>query len=135
MQDADAWENGPPPSDDSSPESSDSSHPFDDSSPQSDDSSATSNVPKVENPTPPSDDSGPDDDEEEEVCFNELFDSFSSQWLTTQLTHRVSLEASNAFWVSAMNHIPRIFELKKSEGIKGKIPQFMQENKHIKFHF
>ena len=84
-----------------------------------------------QNLSPPPDDSGPDDDgveeeEEEEETFLDLFENFSRQWLHTQLTHHVSLTASNAFWTLAMKLIPHLFEVKTREGIKHKIPQFLQ---------
>ena len=77
--------------------------------------------------SPPSDPSDPEEEEEEgNESFKDLLEFFSRQWLQTQLTHKVSLAASNSFWLLAMQNIPRIMELKNIEGHKRKIPQFMQ---------
>ena len=106
-----------PPSDDSGP---------DEPSDREIDSSIHSGE-LIPHPTPPSDDSGPDEEEEEEEDnFRNLFETFSMKWTNTQVTHSVSLSAANSFWMTAMEFIPRLMELKRLEGVKHKIPQFLQ---------
>lgn len=60
-----------------------------------------------------------------------MFHSFSKKWLETQLTHHVSLAASNSFWKLAFKHVYDILELKRMEEVKRKIPQFLQVRKNI----
>ena len=72
-----------------------------------------------------------DDDEDEENSFESLFLSFSNQWLHTQLTHHVSLAASNDFWKLSFKYVSKILEFKFNEGVKSKIPQFLQIRKNI----
>lgn len=79
-------------------------------------------------------DDGDGDEEEgneEEIDFESTFFSFSKEWLNTQLTHRVSLTASNCFWKLALKYIPKIHELKTAENIKKKIPQYLQVKKNL----
>ena len=81
---------------------------------------------------PPSDDpSLHSSDEEEPDNFNSLFSSFSKQWVNAQLTHKVSLAAANSFWGLSFKYLKDIFHLKNTEGIKKKIPQFIQVRKNI----
>ena len=68
---------------------------------------------------------------EEEESFESLFTSFSNQWQHAQLTHHVSLAASNNFWKLSFDYVPKILELKKAEKLKKKIPQFYQVRKNI----
>lgn len=69
--------------------------------------------------------------QDESDSFESLFSSFSQQWLDAQLTHNVSIAASNYFWKLAFNHVSQIESLKASEGIKRKIPQFLQVRKNL----
>ena len=77
------------------------------------------------------DESDEDDDEDEDISFNSLFYSFSKQWLNAQLNHNVSLAASNSFWNLAFKYVSKLHELKETENIKRKIPQFMQIRKNL----
>ena len=73
----------------------------------------------------------PSEGEEEEWTFDSLFNSFSKQWLQTQLTHHVSLAASNDFWKLAFSYVSQIHELKQQENSTSKIPQFLQIRKNM----
>ena len=76
-------------------------------------------------PMPPSDDSGPEEGRDED-SYKDVMQQFSEEWLQTQLTHHVSLSATNAFWRVSMNFIPKIMELRNAELINRKVPQFNQ---------
>lgn len=78
--------------------------------------------------SPPSGDSGDDGDENN---YATLFRSFSEKWLNTQLTHYVSLTATNAFWRLALEFIPPVMETRKKESIHRKIPQFVQVRRNL----
>ena len=109
----------PPPSDDSEPDKGE------------EEEGDIPNPPPITPPRPPRSPSPPPppsgtDEEEEDDSFLTVFQAFSREWLQTQLTHQVSLSASNSFWVLAMKYIPGIHELKTAERIQHKIPQFMQ---------
>ena len=79
-----------------------------------------------------SDDNDPDPDhDEEEQSFDSLFETFSEQWLQAQLTHHVSLAASNDFWKLSFKYVSEIIEMKRQENINKKIPQFLQIRKNI----
>ena len=77
------------------------------------------------------DDSGDNDVEQDENSFAEMLKSFSNEWLHVQLTHHVSLSATNAFWGLTLKHFQQLMDLKEAEGIKRKIPQFGQVRKNI----
>ena len=68
-----------------------------------------------------------DDDE----SFSEMLISLANDWLQTQLTHHVSLEATNAFWRLSLKSFHKLIERKTAEGIKRKIPQFVQIRRNI----
>ena len=51
------------------------------------------------------------------------------QWLRLQLTHDVSLAATDAFWNLAMKSIPKLLHIRDVQGIKRKIPQFPNQRK------
>ena len=57
--------------------------------------------------------------------------SLSNSWLQIQLTHHVSLEATNAFWRTSLKSFHELIEKKKAEGINRKIPQYVQIRKNI----
>lgn len=85
------------------------------------------------------DDNGPQDQDEndedetdqEEETFQSFFSEFSKQWLNIQLTHHVSLAASNAFWKMSFEHIFQIYQLKAAQNVTKKIPQFLQARKNL----
>lgn len=81
-------------------------------------------------PSSPSDDTGTNSDDHQD-SFEDLFNCFSQQWLYTQLTHHVSLSATNSFWQLSMKYIPDMMEAKKRDNIKKKISQFVQVRKNI----
>ena len=81
-------------------------------------------------PPIPSSDEGSNQEEEEET-FQSLLDSFSYQWLNTQLTHQVSLAAANSVWKTSLEYVGKIFELKSKERVKKNIQQFPQIRKNI----
>ena len=70
-------------------------------------------------------------DDDDEATFESIFQSFSKQWLHSQLTHHVSLAASNSFWELSFKYITKIAELKKKDNIRKKIPQLLQVRKNI----
>ena len=90
-----------------------------------------SNQQQIEPPSSPGDPSSGGESEEEADDFKSVLDYFSKQWLQIHLTHNVSLAASNAFWKLSFNSIAYIFDLKAAEGIRKKIPQFLQFRKNI----
>lgn len=53
------------------------------------------------------------------------------QWLKLQLTHDVSLAATDAFWSLAMKCIPKLLHIRDVQGIKRKIPQFPNQRKNL----
>ena len=61
----------------------------------------------------------------------DLFQSFSKQWLHAQLSHHVSLSATNSFWALSMKYVPKLIAMKEQENIKKKVPQFVQVRKNI----
>ena len=65
----------------------------------------------------------PTDDIDVENYFN-LLQAFSKRWLSIQLTHNVSLKATDAFWKLAVNSLRKIYRARKLEKIKKNIPQF-----------
>ena len=78
------------------------------------------------------DSSDPEEDEQDvENDYVSFFNSFCKQWLHTQLTHHVSLAASNTFWKLSFENISKIFDLKRNENISRKIPQFYQIRKNF----
>ena len=96
---------------------------------------AIGGVPVLHNDDGGNDSFNEEDEEpnEEEDSFASFFDSFSRQWLNTQLTHHVSLAASNAFWKLSFNCVPKLVELQANEQVKrkSKIPQFLQVRKNL----
>ena len=72
-----------------------------------------------------------EDKDDDEDTFHSLFESFSKQWLGAQLTHHVSLTASQAFWNLAFKYGSNLNDLKTKENIKKKIPQFLQVRKNM----
>ena len=77
---------------------------------------------------------GPADSEPEESddSYNDIFRAFSNAWLETQLTHHVSLTAANKFWSLSQNYMPKLLDLRKTEHITRKVPQFPQIRNTIK---
>ena len=51
----------------------------------------------------------------------------SRQWYETQLYHKVSASAAEAFWKIAKNFWPRIVEAKQAEEVKRKTPLFQNQ--------
>ena len=83
--------------------------------------------PEQDNP----DDSESEFGDAEENSFISLFQSFSKQWLHAQLTHHVSLAASNEFWNLSFQYVSKMVEMKEKEKVRRKIPQFLQARKNI----
>lgn len=71
------------------------------------------------------------EEDDDEISFDSIFNSFSKQWLHTQLTHHVSLAASNSFWKLSFQNVAKLLELKHNEQVTRKIPQFMQVRKNL----
>ena len=53
------------------------------------------------------------------------------EWLRVQLTHDVSLAATDGFWSLAKTWIPRIFNIRNTQGIRRKFPQFQNQRKKL----
>ena len=49
------------------------------------------------------------------------------------MTHSVSLAATDAYWRLALEWMDKLFEAKRREGIKKKIPQFLNQRNNM-FH-
>ena len=73
-------------------------------------------------PESSSDDASTADDDSYQVWLK----AFSNECLHSQLTHHVSLAATNSMWNLAFKYIPKLMELKEKEGITKRIPQFVQ---------
>ena len=75
---------------------------------------------------------GPDDNEgiEDDDYYN-LLNELSRKWLAIQLTHKVSLKATDSFWKVAVAYIGKVFEAKQRQGIRRKVPQFIHQRKQI----
>lgn len=54
-----------------------------------------------------------------------MMDSFSKQWSQIQLTHHVSITASNSFWNLGFKYIGALQNIKEQERNNRKIPQFV----------
>ena len=83
-----------------------------------------------DDPDSPGDDD-PDGSEDESNTFNELFKSFSNQWVQTQLCHKVSLTAACAFWKLSFKYVKDIYDKKAAEVVTKKIPQYVTVKKNI----
>ena len=57
--------------------------------------------------------------------YFQALDSLSKLWLSIQLTHNVSLAAAYEFWKVALIRFPKLLQLKESEEITRKVPQFV----------
>ena len=55
----------------------------------------------------------------------------SQDWLSVQLTHKVSCAATNAFWKLSLKWIGRLLHSKKINRVKRKIPQFRQQRNKL----
>ena len=53
------------------------------------------------------------------------------EWLRIQLTHDVSIAATDAFWSLAIQWIGRLHRIRDIQGIKRKIPQFPNQRKKM----
>ena len=53
-----------------------------------------------------------------------ILDMFSSDWLLTEITHKVSKTGSNKLWDTAMKYIPMLIEAVAEEHYTRKIPKF-----------
>ena len=62
--------------------------------------------------------------EVEENGYIPIFTELSKQWLLTEVSHRVSKEASNEFWRLSNNLFHQMYEAKAGRGRK--IPQYCQ---------
>lgn len=75
-------------------------------------------------PSDPSSDNSSDDEEVPET-YQSLLKKMSEDWLKMQLTHHVSLTATNDFWSLAFKHIFEICSLKAEENVQKNVPQFL----------
>ena len=73
---------------------------------------------------------GNDSDTQEDNYYQLLHD-FSKKWLSLQLTHNVSLKATDAFWRVAVNSLNRIYSAKSRQGVKKRIPQFAHQRRTL----
>ena len=56
--------------------------------------------------------------------FNTVFTLLMHAWILVEIRHRVSKEASSAFWDVANKFFPLLFHARRMEKITRKIPQF-----------
>ena len=61
--------------------------------------------------------------------YMSLLEDMSKKWLFTQLHHKVSATATDAFWKIALQFWPKIIESKVKEDIKKKTPLFQNQRK------
>lgn len=57
--------------------------------------------------------------------YHEMLKEVAEKWLLVQLTHRVSISASNSFWEFAVNSIPKLSQCKNDRSIKKAIPGYI----------
>lgn len=81
------------------------------------------------------DDEDPDDDDSDEDDdgnnYKDVLDSFSKNWLLTQLTHKVSARATNRFWDESMKFMPKLLELRSLQAPQKKIPKFINQRRKL----
>lgn len=65
-------------------------------------------------------------DNDDHIDYREILSKLSKQWLLTEISHRVSKEGSNKMWELANKYFATVYDIKKEQGIKKKIPQFQQ---------
>lgn len=63
--------------------------------------------------------------------FQSRFDKFAEEWMATEINHHVSQTASEAFWKIANANFGPIYDKKREENIKRKIPQFCQLRRRL----
>ena len=81
----------------------------------------------------PEDPEDPDDEAPESHMTNyyRLLYSFSKQWLSIQLTHRVSITATDTFWNLAFSGISELLSFRDEHNICKKIPKFQNQRKQL----
>lgn len=76
-----------------------------------------------------------DNDDEEDVeqapDYEDVLSDMSKKWLATESNHRVSKEASNAFWRIATEYFEKLYDAKRDERITKKTPQFSSIRKKL----
>ena len=77
---------------------------------------------------PGSDPSFSSGDEEEEEDYKGLLEALVKKWLNVQLTHEVSASATEAFWKTAMDFIPKLAEHRSQNNINKNVPGY----KHLR---
>ena len=68
-------------------------------------------------------------DNEGDMSYIDLLYQMSRAWLSVQLTHEVSVAATDAFWAVAITNMKKLLEAKANEGITRKIPMFQNQRK------
>ena len=62
--------------------------------------------------------------------YFDLLHNYSKEWLAVQLTHQVSLKATDKYWQLSLKWMPRLLAAKNRQNLKRKIPKFQnQRNK------
>ena len=69
------------------------------------------------------------EDDPFEDTYKDVLHSLSRQWLSSQLTHKVSGKATNLFWDIAFQFIPKLLDMKHREGRTKNIPKFIQQRR------
>ena len=63
--------------------------------------------------------------------YKDVLHAFSEDWLFAQLSHKVSLRATNKFWSLSMRFLPRLQELHDLERKVKPIPQFVHQRRQL----
>lgn len=75
----------------------------------------------------------PSDDDDAEVVddYQSTLDALTRKWYLTQLDHKVSASAADAFWHIAKQFWPRLIKAKQQEVGKKKTPEFQNQRKKL----
>lgn len=90
-----------------------------------------------EQPGDEDDNEAQSDDEEveqvEEVLedYDTILKHLSKQWIDTEISHRVSKTASDAFWKLGKKWFHKLFQTKAAQGVRRKTPDFTQIRRRL----
>lgn len=60
-----------------------------------------------------------------------MLHSLSKKWLLTQLSHKVSAKATNAYWELCMEYVPNLKQMWHREGQVKDIPGFIRQRRKL----
>ena len=66
------------------------------------------------------------EDEELPTDYHTLYHELCSAWMLIEIKHRVSKEASSAFWEAAKTYFFDMYKARRAQGINKCIPKFRQ---------